>query len=280
MTAGAKKSRKAGLTLVTWNINSVRLRLDLVARLVAETKPDVLCLQETKVEDKDFPHRALAEIGFPHRLIRGMKGYNGVAILSRLPLEPVATRDWCGRADARHIAARVGFGERRIVLHNFYVPAGGDIPDPKQNNKFAHKLEFLDEMAAWSKSGINRREPAVLVGDLNIAPLPNDVWSHTALLKVVSHTPIEVARLARIAAARPWVDAARHFVPESQRLYTWWSYRAQDWAAGDRGRRLDHVWVTPGLKPMLRAVEILRGARGWPQPSDHVPVAVTLGAPG
>ena len=273
---GAKKSRKRGLSLVTWNINSVRLRMPLVARLAAELKPDVLCLQETKVQDKDFPHRDLAEIGFRHRLVRGTKGYNGVAILSKLPLEELESRDWCGRADARHVAARVDTGARRIVLHNFYVPAGGDVPDPKQNEKFAHKLGFLDEMAAWSKSGINRGDSTVLVGDLNVAPLPNDVWSHTALLKVVSHTPVEVARLTRIVEARPWVDVARHFVPESQRIYTWWSYRAQDWAASDRGRRLDHIWVTPDLKPVLRTLRILRDARGWERPSDHVPVCVTL----
>lgn len=275
----AKKPKPASLRLVTWNINSVRLRIGLVARLMAELKPDILCLQETKVEDRDFPHQGIAEIGFPHRLVRGTKGYNGVAILSRLPLEPLVTRDWCGRADARHVAARVNPGGQPVTIHNFYVPAGGDIPDPKVNDKFAHKLKFLDEMAAWSKSGTGRGEATVLVGDLNIAPLPSDVWSHTALLKVVSHTPVEVARLSRIMEGRPWADAVRHFVPESQRLYTWWSYRAQDWAASDRGRRLDHVWVTPELKPMLRAAEVSRDARAWPRPSDHVPVAVTLAFP-
>lgn len=270
------KRKPAGLKLVTWNINSVRLRIGLVARLAAELEPDVVCLQETKVEDKDFPHRGIAEIGFRHRLVRGTKGYNGVAILSRFPLEPLESRDWCGRADARHLAARLRFGGTPVTVHNFYVPAGGDIPDPKRNDKFAHKLAFLDEMAAWSKSGTNRGEPTVLVGDLNVAPLPSDVWSHKALLKVVSHTPVEVARLARVLEGRPWADAVRHFVPESERLYTWWSYRARDWEASDRGRRLDHVWVTPHLVPRLGAAFVLRGARSWPQPSDHVPVIVTL----
>jgi exodeoxyribonuclease-3 len=268
--------RKKKLKLVTWNINSVRLRIDLVARLAKEMKPDVLCLQETKVQDGEFPHEGIERIGFPHRLIRGTKGYNGVAILSKIPLEPLETRDWCGRSDGRHLAARLPFGSGKLTIHNFYVPAGGDVPDPKTNEKFAHKLAFLDEMAAWSKSGINRQEPAVLVGDLNVAPLENDVWSHTALLKVVSHTPVEIARLTRIMEARPWVDAVRHFVPPSERLYTWWSYRARDWAASDRGRRLDHIWITPHLAGHLRGFDVLRTARDWPQPSDHVPVAVTL----
>ena len=271
---------RGGLRLATWNINSVRLRIDLLARVAQELRPDVICLQEIKTENQFFPHAAVEEIGYRHQLVRGNKGYNGVAILSKLPLEPLESRAWCGRTDGRHAAARLSWGGTQLTIHNFYVPAGGDIPDPKLNDKFAHKLKFLDEMAAWSKSGIDRGGKAVLVGDLNVAPLETDVWSHQALLKVVSHTPIEVERLGKIMTARPWVDAVRHIVPPSQRLYTWWSYRAQDWAASDRGRRLDHVWVTPELKPMLRGVEILRDARDWKQPSDHVPVCVTFNPKG
>jgi exodeoxyribonuclease-3 len=116
----------------------------------------------------------------------------------------------------------------------------------------------------------------LLFGDLNVAPLETDVWSHKQLLKVVSHTPVEVEALARLAASRGWVDAVRHFVPPEQRLYTWWSYRARDWQAADRGRRLDHIWVSPRLAPALAGAEVLRAARGWPTPSDHVPVIVDL----
>lgn len=268
--------KKAALRLVTWNINSVRLRLPLLARLKAALDPDIICLQETKCEDRHFPHEGIAALGFAHRQICGNKGYNGVAILSRLPLEPVETRAWCGRIDGRHMAVNVNWRGHPVTIHNFYVPAGGDIPDPKANRKFAHKLEFLGEMAAWSKAGTQRGELTVLVGDLNVAPLPTDVWSHKALLKVVSHTPIEVAGLTRIVEARPWVDAVRHFVPDSERLYTWWSYRARDWAASDRGRRLDHIWVTPELANSLGETKVLREARDWPRPSDHVPVMVTI----
>ena len=119
----------------------------------------------------------------------------------------------------------------------------------------------------------------MLVGDLNVAPLETDVWNHKQLLKVVSHTPIEVAALDALQASHRWVDAVRHFVPPSERLYTWWSYRALDWSASDRGRRLDHIWVTPDLSPRLRGIEVMRAARGWPQPSDHVPVTVDLETP-
>ncbi len=261
------------LKIATWNINSVRLRLDLVARLTGEARPDVLCLQETKAEDTVFPYDDLKAMGWRHIHAVGMKGYNGVAILSKKPFTARETPEWCGKVDARHAVAHFRDG---IELHNFYVPAGGDVPDPDANPKFAHKLRFLDEVTAWftaRKQALNR---LVLVGDLNIAPLESDVWSHKQLLKVVSHTPVEVERLGRLQASHDWVDAVRSFWPEDEKLYSWWSYRARDWEAADKGRRLDHVWVTPELAPRLKAAEILREARGWQQPSDHVPVIVTL----
>ncbi|MGQ0664783.1 MAG: exodeoxyribonuclease III [Pseudomonadota bacterium] len=260
------------MRIATWNINSVRLRRHLVARLARLAKPDLICLQETKTLDELFPFKAFARLGYVHQFVDGMKGYNGVAILSRLSLSAPTRRAWCGREDSRHIEAGLPGG---IELHNLYVPAGGDIPDPHTNPKFAHKLRFLKEQTAWWR----RREPntkAILVGDLNVAPLPNDVWSHTQLQGVVSHTPVEVAHLGRLRDAYGWIDAARTFVPEPQRLYTWWSYRNRDWKASDRGRRLDHIWVAPALRSNLVAVHILKGARDWPLPSDHVPVVVDL----
>jgi exodeoxyribonuclease-3 len=261
------------LRLTTWNINSVRLRLPLLLRLMREAKPDVICLQEIKVEDALFPRAPIAEAGFPHQIVRGMKGYNGVAILSRLPLERGEDRSWCGREDSRHAIAHL---PGNIELHNFYVPSGGDVPDPVQNDKFAHKLGFLDEVALWLGAERKKTKRMIMVGDLNIAPLECDVWSHTQLLDVVSHTPVEVAKLGRLQETVGWVDAVRHFMAPPEKLYTWWSYRARDWAESDRGRRLDHVWVTPPLKKALRRAEVLRAARGWPQPSDHVPVTVEL----
>jgi exodeoxyribonuclease-3 len=163
-----------------------------------------------------------------------------------------------------------------IELHNLYVPAGGDLPDPELNSKFRHKLEFLAALTDWFRQSREDGRSAVLVGDLNVAPLETDVWSHRQLLKVVSHTPVEVAALGALQASHGWIDAVRRFVPPSERLYTWWSYRALDWSASDRGRRLDHIWVTPDLSSQLLAVDVRRAARGWPQPSDHVPVTVDL----
>jgi exodeoxyribonuclease-3 len=261
------------LKIATWNVNSVRLRIDLVRRLVAEEAPDLLCLQETKVQDDDFPREAFDQLGYRHKLIHGMKGYNGVAILSRNPLREQETLGWCEKQDCRHAIVRLAGG---IELHNIYVPAGGDIPDPEQNDKFAHKLRFLDEMTAWFQGERSGRKKLVLVGDLNIAPLETDVWSHKQLLGVVSHTPIEVEKLGKLQATLGWIDAARRFVPPEQRLYSWWSYRNRDWAASDRGRRLDHVWVTPPLAGSLKSASVLRPVRGWAGPSDHVPVIVEL----
>nr|WP_252181321.1 exodeoxyribonuclease III [Azospirillum sp. B4] len=205
------------MRIVTWNINSVRLRLDMVLRLVDDYGPDVLCLQETKVIDDAFPLKALADRGYVHAHVRGMKSYNGVAILSRLPLSGTGGTLWCERQDCRHVQAELPGG---IELHNFYIPAGGDIPDPDLNDKFRHKLRFLDELAAWGEALEDRAKPRILVGDLNIAPLENDVWSHRALLNVISHTPIEVEKMEAMRRAGDWVDAVRHFLPASEKLYT------------------------------------------------------------
>ena len=262
------------MRIATWNVNSVRLRGDSLARLVAERAPDVLCLQETKVTDDAFPHEIFADLGYPHRLVYGQKSWHGVAIASRLPLADPRRREWSGKREARHLSALLPGG---IELHNFYIPAGGDIPDPEANPKFAHKLGMLDELTAWFRE---REGPAraLLAGDLNIAPLETDVWSHRQLLKVVSHTPVEVAALGALQASRGWIDAVRRFIPPEEKLYSWWSYRARDWSASDRGRRLDHVWATPALAGALKGAEVLRAARGWPRPSDHAPVIVDLDA--
>ena len=256
----------ATIKIASWNINSVRARIDIVQRFLTEEQPDVLCLQETKVADPIFPHAPFEKLGYVHRVLAGQPMHHGVAILSKLPLGEHGRHDWQDNGEARHVGARLPNG---IRLENVYVPAGGDIPDPALNPKFGQKLAFVERMTRWSE---DLREPTLIVGDFNIAPLESDVWSHRQLLDVVSHTPVEVEALGRLQAAHDWVDLGRHFVPAPQRLYTWWSYRAKDWAASDRGRRLDHMWASPEVAKTATAHRVHEDCRSWLKPSDHVPL--------
>ncbi len=263
------------MTIATWNINSVRLRIGLVGAFLDRHRPDILCLQEIKCRTDQFPLRPFRDRGYEHVFVNGQKGYHGVAIVSRRPFTETSIRGFCGMNDARHAAVTIRDRDGDILLHNFYVPAGGDEPDPGINEKFAHKLAFLAEMESWL-TRVETDRKAILVGDLNIAPHENDVWSHKQLLKVVSHTPVETEGLERLRNTGGWIDAVRHFVPTDRKLYTWWSYRAHDWLVSDRGRRLDHIWVTPHLAPQLRGVDVIRDTRGWQRPSDHVPVIARI----
>lgn len=254
------------IKIASWNINSVRARIDIVERFLREEAPDVLCLQETKVMNDLFPAGPFRQLGYNHHILHGQKMHHGVAIISRIPIREDDRLDWQANNEARHVGVALDNG---IRIENVYVPAGGDIPDRTLNPKFGQKLDFLGRMIDWS-GGIKER--TILTGDFNIAPLESDVWSHKQLLGVVSHTPIEVETLNRLQAAGNWVDLGRHFVPAPERLYTWWSYRAKDWAASDRGRRLDHMWVTPDLKDKAVSHKVCEPCRSWLKPSDHVPL--------
>nr|WP_316656890.1 exodeoxyribonuclease III [uncultured Gellertiella sp.] len=258
-------------TLTTWNINSVRLRMPIVEQFLQLRQPDVLCLQETKCPNELFPYEPFRALGYDHIEIHGQKGYHGVAIISRRPLSGDHRQDYCSVGDSRHLSVLVEAGAKRIRLHNFYVPAGGDEPDRTVNPKFGHKLDFIAEMRALradAEEGIS----SILVGDLNIAPLEHDVWSHRQMLKIVSHTPVETEGLLQVMAEGNWLDLMRQHVPHTEKLYTWWSYRAKDWDMADKGRRLDHIWSSADLGPDLKGIDVLRAARGWERPSDHVPV--------
>jgi exodeoxyribonuclease-3 len=261
------------LKIATWNINSVRLRLPLLQKLVAQHPADVICLQETKANDDVFPLDALKNLGFPYIAFSGQKSYNGVAILSKIPFVNQHIMLLAGSEDKRHIAVEFAGG---VQLHNFYVPAGGDIPDLAQNPAFAFKLRFVEEMTKWASNLQKTGNPAIIVGDFNIAPLPNDVWSHKQLANVVSHTEQEITRLADLQKTCNFIDVARHFVDSEQKLYSWWSYRNRDWEKSNRGRRLDHIWVTPNFISNLLNFSILKEVRSWESPSDHVPVIMEI----
>ena len=260
------------LRIATWNVNSLRQRLDHLARFAEAHSPDVICLQEIKMPTEIFPTEALAAMGYPHCLVHGQKGYNGVAIVSRRRFTKPAKQVWCGRDDCRHVAVAVG----GVELHNFYVPAGGDVPDPEQNDKFAHKLRFLTEMARWAKKEKLAERKAVLVGDLNVAPLENDVWNHKRLRRSVGHTPVESEHMMKLWKAGGLIDVPRHFIPEPEQLFTWWGYRFPQAFAKNYGWRLDHILTTEPLRKRLKTVTIARETRTWEKPSDHVPVVLDL----
>lgn len=261
------------LRIATWNINSIRPRIDLIGRFVEEAAPDVLCFQEIKCQNAEFPKDALAALGFTHYRISGQKGWHGVAIASRYPIEDAPDLSLCREGHARQVGAMI----EGVEIQNVYVPAGGDVPDPAENPKFDHKLDFLGRMArAFADRAPQDR--LLLVGDLNVAPGVHDVWSHKQLLTVVSHTPVEIAAMGRLQASLDFVDLLRLATPEPQKLYSWWSYRSVDFRASDRGRRLDHMWISPGLRPAVEALGAVQArihdiVREWPKTSDHAPVS-------
>ena len=258
------------MKITTWNINSVRLRLPIVLSYLQNNNPDVLCLQETKTQDMHFPTEALAEAGWMHQAYRGEKSYNGVAILSRHPISDSGHALWAGKEDCRHIWAKIN----GVTVHNFYIPAGGDVPNRDENPKFGHKLDFLDELTSHFQK--TPPQKSVLVGDLNIAPLAEDVWSTKQLRNVVSHTDIEREKLLALIDKGGWDDAVRRLSGPDKVLYSWWSYRARDWKASNRGRRLDHIWVSSDLSDNAQSVHIEEAARGWEKPSDHVPLELSI----
>ncbi|HEX4097853.1 MAG TPA: exodeoxyribonuclease III [Caulobacteraceae bacterium] len=264
------------LRLASWNINSVRLRAEQVARFVQEAAPDVLCLQEIKCREGEFPTAAFVEAGLPHLRIAGQKGSHGVAIASRLPIEDAPLLDVCREGHARAVSAKIG----GVEVHNFYVPAGGDIPDRTLNPKFDHKLDFYERLTA-AMARRDASDPIAILGDLNVAPGENDVWNHRYMSRVVSHTPPEIEAMARLQASLGFIDLAREMIPEPLKLASWWSYRAVDFRKSNRGLRLDHIWVSPGLKGAAfrmgsAACRIHDDVRGWERPSDHAPVTADL----
>jgi exodeoxyribonuclease-3 len=253
-------------TLATWNINSVRLRADLVVKLLTEEAPDILCLQECKSPVDKIPAEVFAAAGYGHMVARGQKGYNGVAILSKLPLEDAGHRDFCEKGDARHVAARL---ENGTTIHNFYVPAGGDEPDREKNPKFGHKLDFLTEMRDWFRD--TRPEKSILVGDLNIAPREDDVWSHKQLLKVVSHTPDRGGASGRHAGGGRLGRCHPRRYSRRSALQLVVLPREGLGRGGQGAQARSHLGLARYRQRRPWQPDPA-DARGWTQPSDHAPV--------
>ena len=265
------------LRLTTWNVNSVRLRAEQVARFVDEHNPDVLCLQEIKCQEGEFPRAIFEQVGLSHIKISGQKGWHGVAMASRHPIEEIAPLNACREGHARCVGGKVA----GVEIHNFYIPAGGDIPDRAVNPKFDHKLDFYETLTAEMRRR-DPKDPLVIVGDLNVAPGEHDVWNHKYMSKVVSHTPVELEAMAALKASLGFIDLPREATPEPAKMFSWWSYRAADFRKSNRGLRLDHILVTPGLREAAfrtgRAeARVHDDVREWERPSDHAPVTADLG---
>lgn len=261
------------IKVVTWNINSIRFRIDLVISFLEKHQPDIICIQETKVINSLFPMSSFKNIGYKYIECRGEKNYNGVVIISKIPFEAIKRVNFADQLEARHISVTLEGG---CEIHNFYVPAGGDIPDIKLNPKYSQKLKFLESMKDWFLKNKSRDNKIIILGDFNVAPLENDVWSHRQLINVVSHTEPEVLRLNSLQASFDWIDVGRHFVGEKEKLYSWWSYRSRDWKKSNRGRRLDHIWVTPVLEKNLKSYVGFKEYRDIDKPSDHIPLMAEL----
>ncbi|MGX1801094.1 exodeoxyribonuclease III, partial [Brevundimonas naejangsanensis] len=213
------------------------------------------------------------DMGLPYLRIGGQKGWHGVAIASRLPILDSPRLDVCREGHARCVSAVV----EGVEVQNFYIPAGGDLPDRALNPKFDHKMDFYERLTTEMKTR-DRQRPLVLAGDFNIAPGENDVWNHRFMSKVVSHTPGEVETLYRLQDAGGFADVVRDQIPDPVKLASWWSYRAKDFRKSNRGLRLDHLWTSPGLTPAVvkGSARILDMVREWERPSDHAPVVMDL----
>jgi exodeoxyribonuclease-3 len=256
------------MRIATWNVNSLRVRLDLALDWLREEGPDVVCLQETKVTDDLFPREPLLEAGY-EVAFSGQKTYNGVAILSRHPIRDVQTAlpTAPGDDEKRFIAAQM----EGIQVINVYVPNGQEVGSPK----FQYKLDWLDCLHTFLQGTSTPADALVLCGDCNIAPEARDVYDPVALDGDVLFHPDERAAFARLIAWGLGDTFRLHH--EEPGLYSWWDYRGGAFRR-NLGIRIDHILATPPLARQCTAVTLERELRRLPKPSDHIPVVATFQA--
>ena len=257
------------MKIATWNVNSIRARMERLRVWLAAHAPDVLCLQETKVEDQAFPALELESLGY-HVAAHGQKTYNGVAVLARQPLDDIVRGfgDGVEDAQARFLVVRVG----KVRVGSLYVPNGQAVG----TEKFKYKLKWLERWRAWLAAHADARAPLAFCGDINIAPEDRDVHDPEAWRDQVMCHPDERAALAE---ARRWglVDVFRQLNPDASQ-YTWWDYRQLSFPK-NRGLRIDHILCTGGMAARCRSVAIDREARKGEAPSDHAPVIADFADP-
>ncbi len=261
------KQGSGTLKIVTFNINNINKRLENLASWLQKTQPDVVCLQELKAVQNNFPAVRLRELGY-HSVWRGERSWNGVAILAR-GCDPVLTRAGLpGHPDdhqARYIEAAVG----GVLIASLYLPNGNPQPGPK----FDYKLAWFERLHQHAASLIAAGVPVVLAGDYNVVPTPQDIYptrslDHNALIQPPSRQAF--ARLL----AQGWTDALRALHPEGP-LWTFWDYERQRWPA-DKGMRLDHILLSPPIAARLVDGGVDRWVRGEENASDHAPAWIQL----
>ncbi|TPW29564.1 exodeoxyribonuclease III [Pararhizobium mangrovi] len=260
------------LSIATWNINGIKARLDNLVAWLNECQPDIACLQEIKSTDETFPRAAIEEAGY-HVETHGQKGFNGVAILSRVSPDEVTRRlpGDDGDEQARFMEAVFPFAGSVLRVGCLYLPNG----NPVDTEKFPYKLDWMKRLRALARERLELEEPFVLVGDYNVIPQPEDchdpqAWEGDALFRP------ETREAFRLFESLGLTDAIRA-TNDADELYTFWDYQAGAWQKNN-GIRIDHMMLSPEAARMLRGCEIDKHVRSWEKPSDHVPCRLTLGA--
>jgi len=261
------------LSIATWNINGVRARLDTFMTWLRQASPDIVCLQEIKTVDAGFPSEPVEALGY-NVALHGQKGFNGVAVLSKLPLEDVSRGLPLGEDEvdeqSRFLEAVVSVQGGVLRIASLYLPNG----NPIGTDKFAYKLAFMERLRRWAEERLKFEEPLLIAGDFNVIPHPIDaknpqVWSHDALFQPESRAAFAaLEHLGLTDALRASTDAGG--------IYTFWDYQAGAWQK-DHGIRIDHVLLSPEAADRLEGATVEKHVRGWEKPSDHVPVIVRLG---
>ncbi|HEX3432382.1 MAG TPA: exodeoxyribonuclease III [Rhizomicrobium sp.] len=254
------------MRLATWNVNSIKARLPAVMEWLKEATPDVVCLQETKTPDEAFPSLEFQSLGY-NCAVHGQKSYNGVAILSKRPLEDVSPRLPGGHGDdhCRYIEAVVSAENGAVRVAAIYAPNG----NPIGTDKFAYKLAWMERLARHAESLISLEEPLALMGDMNVIPGPKDCYDPKAWEMDALFQPESRAALRRVEFLG-FTDAFRACHAESSQ-YTFWDYQAGCWQK-NRGIRIDHILLSPQATDGLKGCRIDKHVRGRDRPSDHVPV--------
>jgi len=259
------------MRIVTWNVNGLRARAEHVTKVIDALQPDVLMMQEIKMDAAIFPHDDLAAAGLPHATAHGFKGKHGVAIASRVALSDIDKSVIGGIDDGRHVSATIATSGGDLRLSSLYVPSGGDKPDVEINDKFAHKMAFMEEMKTFFAGDSFH----VAGGDLNIAPGEEDVHDHKKCRRLVGHSDGERAIMAEAIDAGQWLDTGRHLQPEGP-LFSWWGYRFPPAFERNLCWRLDHLWLKKSHASKIKGGSVYRDSRGWEKPSDHAPVILDL----